>query len=367
MPVSTPYYLIDESKLQKNLETIDWIRKKSGAKFVLALKCFSTWTTFPQMQPFLDGTTSSSLYEAKLGYEEFGKEVHAYGAAFSPEDILELKGFADKVIFNSISQLKKFYQHLPDTNLGLRVNPQVSYSHYDLANPARQYSRLGESDPEKVEQVLDLINGIMLHYNCENEDFDNFATVLDQIVVLYHSLFSQLDWLSLGGGLTFTAPNYPIDKFSDKLKQISDRLSVQIYLEPGEAVVTQTTNLVVEVLDIVHNQIDIAIVNTSLQAHMPDLLIYNDYAKIDFPPAGNHRYMLAGQSCLAGDVLGTFAFAEPLQIGDTIYIANAGGYTMVENNWFNGLKKPAIVIKKLNGEYQTVKEFTYSDYKSCLS
>lgn len=367
MPVKTPYYLIHESKLQKNLEIVDAIRKQSGAKFVLALKCFSTWATFEQMRPFLDGTTSSSLYEAKLGYEEFGKEVHAYGAAFSEGDILELKGFADKVIFNSISQLKRFHHHLPETNLGLRVNPQVSYSHYDLANPARQYSRLGESDREKIESVLDLINGVMLHYNCENEDFDNFAEVLDRIVERYQSWFSRLDWLSLGGGITFTAPNYPLDKFSDKLKEISDRFSVQIYLEPGEAVVTQTTNLVVEVLDIVHNQIDIAIVNTSLQAHMPDLLIYNDSAKIDLPEKGEHRYMLAGQSCLAGDVLGIFGFAEPLQIGDKIYIANAGGYTMVENNWFNGLKKPAIVIKKLNGEYQTVKEFTYSDYKNSLS
>ena len=367
MPVNTPYYLIHENKLQKNLETIDWIRKNSGVKFVLALKCFSTWATFPQMRPFLDGTTSSSLYEAKLGYEEFGKEVHAYGAAFSEDDILELKRFADKVIFNSISQLKRFHHHFPDTNVGLRVNPQVSYSNYDLANPARQYSRLGELDEQKMEQVLDLINGVMLHYNCENEDFDNFAEVLDQIVERYQSLFSQLDWLSLGGGITFTAPNYPIAKFSDKLKQISDRLSVQIYLEPGDAVITQTTNLVVEVLDIVHNQMDIAIVNTSLQAHMPDLLIYDDYAKIDFPKAGNHHYMLAGQSCLAGDVLGIFGFEEPLKIGDKIYIANAGGYTIVENNWFNGLKKPAIVIKKLNGEYHKVKEFTYADYKNSLS
>ena len=367
MPVNTPYYLIDESKLQKNLETIDFIRKNSGAKFVLALKCFATWATFPQMQPFLDGTTSSSLYEAKLGYEEFGKEVHAYSTAFSQQDIFELKDFADKVIFNSISQLQRFHTYLPHTKLGLRINPQVSYSHYDLANPARPHSRLGETDKEKIEQVVDLLNGVMLHYNCENEDFDNFVDLLDKIIQRYKSLFLKLDWLSLGGGITFTAPNYPLQKFSDKLKQVSEELSLQIYLEPGDAVITQTTNLVVEVLDIVHNQIDIAIVNTSVQAHMPDLLIYNDSAKIDFPKAGNYRYMLTGKSCLAGDIFGIFCFEQQLQIGDKIYIANAGGYTMVENNWFNGLKKPAIVLKKLNGEYHTIKEFSYSDYKNSLS
>ena len=209
------YYLIDENKLQQNLTTIDFLRKNSGAKFVLALKCFATWATFPQMQPYLDGTTSSSLYEAKLGYEEFGKEVHAYSAAFCGEDISQLKGIADKVIFNSISQLRQFRHYLPKVSLGLRVNPEISYSHYELANPARQYSRLGEADEEKISQVISLVDGLMFHYNCENGDFVNFAQVIDKIIDRYYYLFSQLDWLSLGGGISFTRPDYPVQKLSE--------------------------------------------------------------------------------------------------------------------------------------------------------
>ena len=366
MTINTPYYLIDEQKLQHNLDIIQFIKENSGAKFVLALKCFSTWSTFSQMRPILDGTTSSSLYEARLGYEEFGKEVHAYSAAFSGADIAQLKTFADKIIFNSISQLQRFANDLDDRNLGLRLNPQLSYSHYDLANPARKYCRLGETELQNIGDVTPLINGVMLHYNCENEDFDNFVTIIDRICDRYESIFTKLDWLSLGGGIAFTGADYPIEKFSQKLKQISDRFGVQIYLEPGEAVVTNTTHLVVEVLDIVHNGVDIAIVNTSMQAHMPDLLIYNDTAQIDHP-TGKYRYMIAGKSCLAGDVFATFDFAKPLQIGDKIYIANAGGYTMVENNWFNGLNKPAIVIKRQDGTQDVIKQFNYQDYKSCLS
>ncbi len=367
MSLKTPYYLIDESKLQQNLDRINFVRQNSGAKVVLALKCFATWATFKQIQPFLDGTTSSSFYEAKLGYEEFGKEVHAYSCAFSQADIDQLKGFADKVIFNSLAQLQRFHRDLEPINLGLRVNPQISYSDYQLANPARRYSRLGVINQHDIEQNLSLINGVMLHYNCENSDYDNFATVLDQIVDRYSHILQQLDWLSLGGGISFTQPDYPLLKFSDKLKAISDRFKVQIYLEPGEAVVSQTTYLVVEVLDIVYNEIEIAIVNSSLQAHLPDLLIYNDSAQIASPSAGEYRYMIAGQSCLAGDIFGTFGFEKKLQIGDQICLANAGGYTMVENNWFNGLSKPSIVIRKSNGEEQIIKQFSYSDYKSSLS
>lgn len=181
MKLKTPYYFIEEKKLLENMKKIAFIREQTGAKFVLALKCFSTWSVFPLMSKYMDGTTSSALYEAKLGYEKFGKEVHAYSVAYPKEEILELRKFADKIIFNSVSQLKRFYPLVKDKNLGLRVNPKISYSHFDLANPARKYSRLGVINKKELEDNINKINGLMFHFNCENEDVNYLEKAFDYI------------------------------------------------------------------------------------------------------------------------------------------------------------------------------------------
>jgi len=366
MLFETPYYLIDETKLVKNLEKIKAVRKSCGAKSVLALKCFSTWSVFELMHQYMDGTTSSSRYEARLGYEKFGKEVHAYSVAFSREDITKLKEYASKIIFNSVSQLQTFYSQVSHLDVGLRLNPQISYSNFDLADPARKYSRLGVTDYQSAFEMVDLINGVMFHYNCENEDFDNFSTLLDGISDTYRDLLFQLDWISLGGGIYFTLDDYPLDKFSNKLKEFSEYFDIQVYLEPGEAAITNSTSLITTVLDIVHNKIDIAIVNSSIEAHMLDLLTYQESAKIKGTSLGKYRYMIAGKSCLAGDIFGDFHFNSPLKVGDNIQIADAGGYTMVKMNWFNGLKMPSIIVKRLNGCYDVVKTFGYQDFKNNL-
>jgi carboxynorspermidine decarboxylase len=365
--MKTPYYLIDEKKILKNLKIIDQIKTISGAKVVLALKCFSTWSVFDLMKAYLDGTTSSSLYEARLGYEKFGKEVHAYSVAWAPHEICALTNIADKIIFNSVSQLIRYYDEVKGNTLGLRVNPGMSYSHYDLADPARQYSRLGVVDSRQIMSVLDKLSGIMVHFNCDNDDFDAFSCTLDLLAEKYSDILPQLKWMSLGGGVFFTRDNYPIERFSNALKGFSEQFDIQIYLEPGESVITRTGELVTRVLDIVQNEKQIAIVDASIEAHMLDLLIYRLKAQIETGESGQHEYTIAGRSCLAGDVFGEYRFSTPLKIGDTIKIADAAGYTMVKKNWFNGLPMPSIVVRRLDGTMELVRAFDYNDFLNNLS
>ncbi|OGT96467.1 MAG: carboxynorspermidine decarboxylase, partial [Gammaproteobacteria bacterium RIFOXYB2_FULL_38_6] len=352
----------------KNLKKIQQVRKYSGAKSVLALKCFSTWAVFDLMKEYMDGTTSSSLYEARLGHEKFGKEVHAYSVGYSPDDIRAVKRYASKVIFNSPSQLQRYYPLVRTKSIGLRVNPGISYSHFDLADPARRYSRLGTTTKAELSKLLPLIDGVMFHYNCENDDFNSFSNMLDRMASAYGEQLKQLKWVSIGGGIYFTKDGYPLDRFCKKLKDFSDAFGVQVYLEPGEAAITESGQLITTVLDIVNNERDIAIVDASTEAHMLDLLIYRTSAKIkDVDQHGKHLYMIAGRSCLAGDVFGTYRFTKPLKPGSKVTINDAAGYTMVKKNWFNGLQMPSIVIKRLNGRVDIVRQFSYNDFIGSLS
>jgi len=364
--IETPYYLIDKAKLTRNMERIAHVREKSGAKALLALKCFATWSVFDLMRDYMDGTTSSSLFEVRLGRERFGKETHAYSVAYGDNEIDEVVSHADKIIFNSISQLERFADKAAGIARGLRLNPQVSSSSFDLADPARPFSRLGEWDVAKVERVMDRVNGFMIHNNCENKDFGLFDRMLGEIEERFGALIARVDWVSLGGGIHFTGDDYPVDAFSARLRAFSDRYGVQIYLEPGEASITKSTTLEVTVLDTLYNGKNLAIVDSSIEAHMLDLLIYRETAKV-LPNEGSHSYMICGKSCLAGDVFGEFRFAEELKVGDRISFQDAAGYTMVKKNWFNGVKMPAIAIRELDGSVRTVREFTYADYEQSLS
>ncbi|KOR30175.1 carboxynorspermidine decarboxylase [Achromatium sp. WMS1] len=366
---STPYYIIDKARLVDNLKIIDTVRQKANVKILLALKCFATWSVFDLMRPYLDGTTSSSPYEARLGYETFGKEVHAYSVGFSAQDIRRIKPIASKVIFNSISQLKQHYPAVSGLPLGLRINPGVSYSHYDLADPARRYSRLGVIATDQIWQIIPILNGFMLHFNCENPDFANFTTALNTISQQYENILRQpqIQWVSLGGGIHFTHNGYPISEFCQCLQEFATKFAVQVYLEPGEAVISNSAELVTTVVDVIHNEIDVAIVDVSVEAHMLDHLIYSTQPKLTAPKAGTHRMMIAGRSCLAGDIFGEYGFAERLFIGAKIHFADAAGYTMVKKNWFNGLQMPAIMIKELDGMIRLVRTFHYRDFKRNLS
>ncbi len=362
--IQTPFYLIDRAKLARNMAIMDELREASGAKCLLALKCFATWGVFGQMRAHMDGTTSSSLYELKLGREEFGGETHAYSVAWADHEIDEAAGYADKIIFNSISQLERFDNATAHVARGLRLNPRFSTSGFDLADPARPFSRLGEWDAGRIDRVMERISGFMIHYNCENADFGLFDAQLTRIEAEFGPLLRRLKWVSLGGGIHFTGTGYPVQALAARLRAFQDRFGVQVYLEPGEAAITGAASLEVTVLDILSNGKDLAVVDSSVEAHMLDLLIYRIPGKIE--TEGDHPYMICGKSCLAGDVFGEFRFPKPLAVGDRISIADAAGYTMVKKNWFNGVKMPSIVIREPDGSLTVAREFGYADYRASL-
>lgn len=364
--LKTPYYLIDKARLQRNMEKIAYVRERSGAKALLALKCFATWSVFDLMQAYMDGTTSSSLFEVKLGREKFNGETHAYSVAWADDEIDEVVTHCDKIIFNSISQLERFDAQSAGVIRGLRVNPQVSTSEFIIADPARPYSRLGEWDPEKIETVIDRISGFMFHNNCENESFERFDEMLSQIEERFGHLIARLEWVSLGGGIHFTGDDYPVERFCGRLRAFAQQYGVQVYLEPGEAAITNTTTLEVTVLDTLYNGKHLAVVDSSIEAHMLDLLIYRESAKIE-PNQGPYRYQVCGKSCLAGDIFGEFSFPQPLAIGDRLSFQDAAGYTMVKKNWFNGVKMPAIAVREMDGRIEQVRDFDYEDFVKNLS
>ncbi|MCV6823998.1 MULTISPECIES: carboxynorspermidine decarboxylase [Halocynthiibacter] len=364
--ITTPYYQMDLVALRRNMKIMARLRALSGAKTLLALKCFATWSVFDEMRPYMDGTTSSSLFEVRLGREEFGGETHAYSVAYADDEIDEVVSHADKIIFNSISQLERFEAQSEGLARGLRINPRISTSDFDLADPARPFSRLGEWDMARIETVADKISGVMIHNNCENGDFALFDRMLAQIEGEFGALLHKLEWVSLGGGIHFTGDDYPLEAFAARLKSFAETYGVQVYLEPGEAAITNAASLEVTVLDVLNNGKDLAIVDSSIEAHMLDLLIYRETAKVA-PNEGPHSYMICGKSCLAGDVFGEFAFPAPLKVGDRISIQDAAGYTMVKKNWFNGVKMPSIVLKGDDGELRLVRQFGFEDFKSNLS
>jgi carboxynorspermidine decarboxylase len=362
----TPYFLIDERRLVGNLEVVRRVRDESAAKSVLALKCFSTWAVFGLMRDYLDGTTGSSVFEARLGREKFGGEVHAYSVAFAPTEVTEVSAIADKIIFNSVSQLERLAGLVRGSEIGLRINPGVSHSLFDLADPARRNSRLGVRDVDAIGPFLADLRGVMFHFNCENQDFDDLARTVDVIADRYGEVLDSVSWVSLGGGLAFTSADYPVDRFCALLRGLSERFGVQVYLEPGEACITSCAELVTTVLDVVHNEVDVAIVDSSVEAHMLDHLIYGTSPRLVAPAAGDRRTIIAGRTCLAGDVFGEYDLAGAPSVGDEVRFADAAGYTMVKTTWFNGIAMPSIAVRRLDGSVDVVREFGYEDFKSSV-
>ncbi len=365
----TPFFMIDENKLIENLKIAQHLKDISGAKLVLALKCFSTWGVFDIIKPYLDGTTSSGPFEVKLGYETFGKETHAYSVGYSKEDVEIVSTYCDKLIFNSQSQLQA-YRHLvkEGTSIGLRLNPGVSHASQDLADPARQFSRLGVHQEQLLSESFDCIDGVMFHMNCENKDAESFSQLLEQISENFGEYLNQLKWVSLGGGIFFTWPGYDIQTLGKSLREFAKRHGVQVYLEPGEAIITNTTDLVVTVVDIVENGMRTAIVDSATEAHRLDTLIYNEPASVlEASNDGEHQYVIGSCSCLAGDQFCAARFDKPLEIGQRLHIQDSAGYTMVKLNWFNGLRMPSIYCRRSNGEVQKLNEFGYQDFKDALS
>lgn len=378
MQLETPYYLIDERRMLPALERIRRVHRESNTKCVLALKCFSAWCAFDFMKQYLAGTTSSGLYEARLGHEKFGGENHGYSVAYDEAEIRELARYCDKVIFNSLGQLERFRDHVPGASLGLRLNPEIGRSQHALSNPVGRYSRLGVRARELPSDIADRIDGAMTHVNCDNDDFASFCRQLDRIEESFSTLLPKLKWFSLGGGIAFTDEGYPLADFCRRLSQFSERHALQLYLEPGEAAVTSSTSLVVQVLDIIHNEVPTLIVDAGVETHLLDVLTYDFTPQLEGATALPRNddalaeragvvYRVCGRTCLAGDHFGNYAFDQPKRIGDRLCFPDVAGYSMVKKSFFNGIKMPAIYHKRIDGELRLAHRASYEDFRDALS
>ena len=369
----SPCWLLEEEKLQKNLELISDIKQQSGAKILLALKGYALWKSFPLIKPYLDGCCASGLHEAKLADETFSKEVHTYAPAFKEEEIEEIAQISHHLVFNSPAQFHRFSTLAkkvnPQLSLGLRVNPEYSESPKEIYNPCGLYSRLGTTLENMNESVLNLCDGLHFHALCE-QDSSALENVLKNFEEKFGPYIPQMKWINFGGGHHITRKGYDTQKLINLIKDFKERYDVEVYLEPGEAIGWETGTLVTTVLDIVHNGMDIAILDSSAEAHMPDTIIMPYRADVrDAGKAGEKAltYRLAGNTCLAGDIMGDYSFDAPLNIGDKVIFEDQMHYTMVKATTFNGVKLPSIAIQRKDGTVEVVREFGYEDFKERLS
>ena len=376
--MKTPYYICNEKLLEKNLELLDYVQRESGAKIILALKGFAMWSSFELCSKYLKGCTASGLHEARLAKEEFCKhnphaEIHTYSPAFSDDDIKEIAKISDHIVFNTPYQLSRHVEIVrtvnPYANISLRINPELSLSPKDIYNPCGLYSRLGTTLKNFDESVLEYVDGLNFHALCE-QGADELEEVLTAFEKNFSQYFKNLKYINFGGGHHITKKGYDVEKLIKLIKYFREKFGVEVYLEPGEAVGWETGVLVSRVLDIVHNGMDIAILDSSAEAHMPDTLAMPYRADVrDSGKAGvkKHTYRLSGNTCLAGDIMGDYSFDKALKIGDKIIFEDQVHYTFVKNTTFNGIKLPSLVLLRQNGEVETIKEFGYEDYKNRLS
>jgi len=371
--LSTPYYLCEEELLEKNLKLLEYVQEQSGAKIILALKGFAMHGTFPLVKKYLHGCTASGLHEALLAREKFGKEVHTYSPAFKEEDIEEIAQISDHIVFNTPSQLLRFKDKVkeinPQIHISLRINPEVSSSPVDIYNPCGIYSRLGTTLKNFDESILEHLDGLNFHALCE-QDADALEEVLIAFEEKFSNYFKNLKFINFGGGHHITRKGYDVEKLIKLVKDFKSKYGVTVYLEPGEAVGWETGYLAASVLDLFENGMNVAILDTSAEAHMPDTLAMPYRAAVrGSGEAGEkaYTYRLGGNTCLAGDIMGDYSFDKPLQIGDTIIFEDQIHYTFVKNTTFNGIKLPSLVIKRKDGSIELIKEFGYEDYKMRLS
>lgn len=370
----SPAYVVDLGRLRHNLAILDQVQQRSGAKILMALKAFSMWSTFPLISQTLHGVCASSPWEARLGREEFGREVHSFAAAFKEDDVVELLSISNHLVFNSFNQLERFRplweKEQGRVSIGLRVNPEHSEGHTPIYDPCAPTSRLGIPAAEFEGRSLAGVEGLHFHTLCEQlfEPLDRTAKAFEEKFGRY---LQGMKWLNLGGGHHITREGYDIDGLVELISYFKNKYNVEVYLEPGEAIAIGTGVLVSEVLDVVRNQMDIAILDVSATCHMPDILempyrpdITSGFNAGEKP----YTYRLGGPSCLAGDVIGDWSFEQPLKAGDRLVFEDMSHYTMVKTTTFNGIQHPHICTYEPDtGRLQVVRSFGYPDFKSRLS
>lgn len=368
----TPCYVVDERLLIKNLELLKSIEERTGCHILLATKAFSMYKTFPLIGQYLSGVTSSSLHEARLGYEEMGKEVHIYAAAYKEDDFEEIMKYSNHIVFNSFKQWEKFKGRVQDhpkkISCGLRINPEYAEVETTLYNPCAPKSRMGTTLANFKPEELEGIEGLHFHAMCE-QNADTLERIIKVVEEKFGPYLQQMKWINFGGGHHITRADYDIEKLIHCINHIKETYDVEVYLEPGEAVALNTGYLVTRVLEIMENEIEIAILDTSATCHMPDVLEMPYRPQIigaGMPYEKAYTYRLGSATCLSGDVIGDYSFEHPLKEGDLLTFCDMAHYTMVKNNTFNGINLPAIVLYREGSGFEIVKQFGYEDFKSRL-
>ncbi|EAI4325604.1 carboxynorspermidine decarboxylase [Campylobacter upsaliensis] len=373
--IQTPAYILEEDKLRKNCELLAKVSEKSGAKVLLALKGFAFSGAMKIVGEYLHGCTCSGLWEAKFAKEFMDKEIHTFSPAFKDEEFDEIAELSHHIVFNSLHQFHHFKEKAKAKSLGLRCNPEYSLAPKELYNPCGRYSRLGILSKDLENADLSGVSGLHFHALCE-ESAEALEAVLKAFEAKFGKWIAGMKWVNFGGGHHITKKGYDVEKLITLCKKFSDKFGVQVYLEPGEAVGWQTGVLVASVIDIVENEKQIAILDTSSEAHMPDTIIMpytsevlnarvlstREGEQISSLREGEKAYLLAGNTCLAGDVMGEYAFKNALQRGDKIVFLDQIHYSIVKNTTFNGVILPNLMLYTKEKKLEIVRKFSYEDY-----
>lgn len=367
----TPCYVVDEERIVRNLEILNNVEKRTGCKILLAQKAFSCYHIYPKIREYVSGTACSGLYEARLGYEEMGGENHVFSAAYRENEIDEMISYCGHIIFNSFSQLDKYRDRVlkAGRKIGLRVNPECSTQEgHEIYDPCSPKSRLGITNVNFDRNDLRGVSGLHFHTLCE-QNSDALAETLDAVEQKFGDVLSSLEWINFGGGHHITRDDYDIPLLEKCIRRMQDKYGLEVFLEPGEAFALNAGYLVTEILDITRNDMPIAILDTSAVCHMPDVL------EMPYRPplfgsgeAGSleYTYRLGSQTCLAGDVIGEYSFDKPLEVGGRLVFGDMAIYSMVKNNTFNGMPLPSILLLKKDGTTETLRSFSYEDFKCRL-
>lgn len=370
----SPCYVVDQALIERNLRVIDRVQKAGAARVLLALKGFAMWGLFPLVRRYLGGVAASSLNEARLGREKFGGQVHLCAPAYREDEFDELADLSDHITFNSFSQWQRFKDRLvsrPDPpGTGIRINPEHSEVRTAIYDPCTLNSRLGVTVAGFEGQDLEGLSGLHFHTLCEL-NCDALRRTLEVVEAGFGRYFDGMAWINFGGGHHLTCDDYDVEGLIDLIVDFRDRYGMEVYLEPGEAIALNAGVLVTTVLDIIHNEMDIAILDTSATAHMPDVLEMPYRPQLEGagrPGEKPHTYRLGGLTCLAGDVIGDYAFDRALRPGDRLVFEDMAHYTMVKNTTFNGVNLPAIAVHdSRTGKTRVVRSFGFEDYRDRLS